>query len=753
MSQLFLAMNKYWIYFRLLEGQFVTEGERMPETEKAQILIIEDELSLAQLEKRVLENFGYSVNIATTGAEGLEKLNRDDYELILLDFYLPDMTGKDILELLGQKIESIPVIMVTGQGDEQLAVEMMKMGLQDYLSKTDGRNFIHLLPKTVEGALQRFSLKNEKVILERKLREGEERFRRTFQSIPDAAYLWEMDDNDRIMLIQVNSTGKELAEGTGVDLTGLTPEEFFKDDPEIIKRIEEAFTAEPALREEREINIRFLSGVKWAVIDYVRYTPKGILLIIKDITQRNEFESKLKKMLDEQDVLIENRTRNLSEMNEKYKNELQEKLKVEKALERKSLALAEQVRKMTCLNNFSHMISVKGEAVDEILEETVRLIPTAFQSPDDICARLEFEGRRYETKECPETPYFSTDIHIENELKGKIGVFFLTEETAKQIEPSIASEQSFMQAISDLVGRALSKINAGKRELSLEVKLRQAQKMQAVGSLASGIAHEINTPIQFIGDNIRFLQDSFSDLSSILTKLTNLKSTESVEVKAGSLVAELSKDVREIDIDFIQDEVPLALEQSLEGINRVASIVKAMREFAHPGSDEPMAVDINKAIKSTITVARNEWKYFADMETDFDPDLPLISCVPGEINQAMLNIIVNAAQAIGQRPDKKDEEKGTISISTRHDGNWAEIRISDTGIGISDEVKPRIFEPFFTTKDVGKGTGQGLAIVYSVIVEKHHGELFMESEMGSGTTFILRLPLKEQRESILTGIE
>jgi signal transduction histidine kinase len=179
----------------------------------------------------------------------------------------------------------------------------------------------------------------------------------------------------------------------------------------------------------------------------------------------------------------------------------------------------------------------------------------------------------------------------------------------------------------------------------------------------------------------------------------------------------------------------------------VAKIVLAMKEFSHPGGKEKIFADINKAIENTITVSRNEWKYVAEMVTEFDPSLPPLPCLLGEINQAMLNIMINAAHAIGEVTMDASAKKGTIKVSTRQDQGWAEIRISDTGPGIPEDIRSRVFDPFFTTKKVGKGTGQGLSIAHSVIVEKHGGTIRFETEMGQGTTFIIRLPLNPEAEA------
>jgi signal transduction histidine kinase len=281
----------------------------------------------------------------------------------------------------------------------------------------------------------------------------------------------------------------------------------------------------------------------------------------------------------------------------------------------------------------------------------------------------------------------------------------------------------------------------------LERQLAQAQKLESIGQLAAGIAHEINTPAQFVGDNARFLDESFGDLERIFLLHDRLLDS----LKAGSPTDDLVKSIEEveneIDLDFIRKDIPKAIKQSIEGIGRINKIVRSMKEFSHPGTDEKTGVDINRAIENTINVARNEWKYVAEVVTDLDAGMPLVPCLPGEINQVFLNMLVNAAHAIAEKFGKASGLKGVITIATRLNGEFAEISIEDNGIGIPEEIRSRIFDPFFTTKEVGKGTGQGLAISHLVIVGKHGGAITFESEVGRGAKFVLKLPLRDGMES------
>ena len=294
--------------------------------------------------------------------------------------------------------------------------------------------------------------------------------------------------------------------------------------------------------------------------------------------------------------------------------------------------------------------------------------------------------------------------------------------------------------VEDLRGKTLEVEQAHKELEASHNQALQSEKLASVGQLAAGIAHEINTPIQFVGDNTRFLQEAFEDMTDLIA-LYKDQCTALLDGKNERESAEKAREKsEEIDIEYLIGEAPNAISQSLEGIERVSQIVRSMKDFSHPGSNQKEIIDINQAIESTMIVCRNEWKYDAELITDFDPTLTTVPCYAGELNQVLLNIIVNAAHAI--RDSRGDSDiLGTINITTRQHNDCAEIRIMDNGAGMPEEVRKRIFEPFYTTKGVGKGSGQGLAIAYSVIVDKHHGTIDVDSEPGKGTTFTIRLSM------------
>lgn len=303
--------------------------------------------------------------------------------------------------------------------------------------------------------------------------------------------------------------------------------------------------------------------------------------------------------------------------------------------------------------------------------------------------------------------------------------------------------------------KLLTELNADlKREIDsrhiLEGQLLQAQKLESIGQLAAGVAHELNTPIQYVADNCRFLDDSFRGLNEMLRHHGHLLA----EVKAGrpglEAVATIEQRAEALDLEFLSGEIPNAIEQSIDGIGQVAQIVRAMKEFSHPGSREKAPVDLNHGIENTLVVCRNEYKHVAELETAFAPDLPPVYCLAGEISQVVLNLVVNASHAVS---DAHPDGGGIIRVSTHLDGEFVEIHVRDNGTGIPEAIRNRIFDPFFTTKEVGRGSGQGLALARNVAFHKHNGSLTFETQENEGTTFILRIPVGPEPQQHATNLE
>lgn len=317
--------------------------------------------------------------------------------------------------------------------------------------------------------------------------------------------------------------------------------------------------------------------------------------------------------------------------------------------------------------------------------------------------------------------------------------------TACPLELAISTVCVENQQLFTVIVRDVSERKRAEEELRqlhlLEAQLAQAQKLESIGQLAAGIAHEINTPSQYIGDNTRFLREAFAALRPLLDRCLELRDGAALRADRDGPWQALLSCMEQADLEFLLKEIPVAIDQSLEGIERVTQIVRSMKEFAHPDGEEMQSIDVKAAIKNTVTISRNEWKYVAQVVTEVADDLPPITCRPGELNQILLNLIVNAAHAIEARGAGRTGTPGTITVRTRRDGEWVEIDVEDTGTGIPETIREKVFDPFFTTKKVGRGTGQGLAIARAIVVERHGGTIDFDTEVGRGTTFKIRMPI------------
>jgi len=293
------------------------------------------------------------------------------------------------------------------------------------------------------------------------------------------------------------------------------------------------------------------------------------------------------------------------------------------------------------------------------------------------------------------------------------------------------SEQKLRKHLASLeetIRARTASLEASNEQLREQMRLRQAaeielglaQKLEAVGRLAAGIAHEINTPIQYITDSVNFLGSAFDELLTVASD-------------QGTPYPQ-----RSVDLEFLREEVPRAIERTIEGTERVATIVRAMKEFSHPDATEKTAADLNRALQNTLMIARSEYKYVASVDLQCG-DLPEVMCNVGELSQVFLNLIVNSAHALADAG--RDTETGRITIKTGVVDGWAEFSFEDNGCGIPQQIIDKIYDPFFTTKEVGRGTGQGLAIARSIVVDKHAGRINVKSTPGTGTCFTLRLLL------------
>lgn len=457
---------------------------------------------------------------------------------------------------------------------------------------------------------------------------------------------------------------------------------------------------------------------------------KGYIGVETDITERKKMEEALRQAHDEMEQRVLERTGQIIKANEAMQNEVSER-----KLAQHKLNEAKQFLDRV-IENVPNLIFVKDARGKYILANRAfatmygTTINSVIGKTDAELLKDPKEVERYHLADKQIIEDWQEKVNFEERFTDANGVVHWLQ-TVKRPLFGDSGVEYILGIATDMTERK-----------NLESQLRHAQKLESIGQLAAGIAHEINTPTQYVGDNTRFVRDAFTDINVVLEKYGEfLTSAKNGEIKA-EIISEIENEIETADLEYLVDEVPKAIQQSLEGVSRIAKIVQSMKDFAHPGTKEMQSVDLNRAIESTITVARNEWKYVAEMETNFDVNLPPVPCLLGEFNQVILNMVINASHAIADVVGDASQNRGKITISTtRVNDDWAEIRISDTGTGIPVSAQEHIFDPFFTTKEVGKGTGQGLAISHSVVVEKHNGKLGFETEQGKGTTFIIQMPL------------
>jgi PAS domain S-box-containing protein len=439
----------------------------------------------------------------------------------------------------------------------------------------------------------------------------------------------------------------------------------------------------------------------------------------EQIKARTIAEKELLHHQENLEQIIVERTRSIRDKNQQLHRSTAELMKSEELLRTVFTSMHEGLCLCNLINNAA------GDPVDY----RIVLVNPAFEEITGISSD-QAQGALYtEIYPNAEIPFFDTYVGV---VQSGTPVTFETYMANLGKHLSISATKSgklrFTMVMSDI-----------SEQKTIEAELQRAQKLESVGQLAAGIAHEINTPIQFIGDNIHFMKDVFEDFFSLQEAINPLLESGNGTRLPPELVAAALKKKEQMDYPYLVEEIPTTITQTLDGVKRVSSIVLAMRDFAHPSNEVLQPADLNKTIESTMIVTRNEWKYVAEVKTNFEDSMPLVSCLRDEFSQVILNLIINARDAI--QDHNKEGELGLITISTSYNATHAQITVSDNGGGIPANIVDRIFDPFFTTKEVGRGSGQGLAIAHNIVAQKHKGDLTVTSEEEVGTTFVIRLPL------------
>ena len=663
------------------------------------ILVVDDDPQICRLLSAILEECGYFCETAENVPSARQVLQGVAVDLVLTDRDMPGESGIDLIRYIKDHHPHTGVIMVTVIDDPQQARDVLALGIYGYITKPFTHNQVLI---AVENALRhrRLDLHNQynTIILAQEVARQTETLNeqvRFLQTLIDAipASVYYKDAHGRYM--GCNRAFEELIGQPRQAIVGKTAADLYAPRLADVLRENDQQLFQTSGTQRYETTILLPDGSQQiGMLHNATFTDSsgriaGLVGVRLDITELKATEQSLR----------------LSEEKLRF---ITNNLHVGAVMINPQMELVQINRQMR-----RWFPDIVGESGRWFEEEFVR---KQWLPDEDSPIQEMFDTGRAKEATVP----LAT---AEGERIFKVIFSPIYDESEQMTHTAIG----LFEDVTD--------------SLLAERELRQAQKLEAIGQLAAGIAHEINTPIQYVGDNVRFIDEAFSELASLYTTLKDRLPMLAQGVDVSAFVREIEKISEQADLDFLLEEMPGTVEQTIEGVNRVATIVRAMREFSHPGSEEKVQTDINRALASTITVSRNEWKYVADVETDLAEDFPLLLCLPGELNQVFLNILVNAAHAIAETSENGKKGKGLIQVATCSDSDWMEIRISDTGGGIPESIQGRIFDPFFTTKKVGKGTGQGLAIARSVVVDKHQGSLQFTTEAGKGTTFIIRLPL------------
>lgn len=668
------------------------------------ILIVDDEPQVRQLLKQYLEAAGYECRTAEDVAVAKVILEGGTFDLILSDIDMPGESGFDLIRHVSKNCPDTPMIMVSVQDKPEKAKEALGLGVYGYIVKPFTRNIILI---NVENALQRKRLEFEKKAyleeLEALVRKRTETLKNQLtllqtlsEAIPSPIFYKNKDG-----LFQGCNTAFEMLAGKKREhIIGKTALEAiptlmtkisYETDRKLISNPGKIAYKKDVVCPDKSTHSFLIN--KATILD-INGNVAGLVGMMVDITELKAAEEALRASEEKIRQIVEN-------------------IGI-------GVAMVDKDMKILWMNN---QMSVWFPGI-QVNDKPV--CHRTFNTPHQ---ELPCNG-------CPVVKTIKHGKTFESEIMMPITI---GDRQFRIIASPIHDKDGKVVAAIELVEEITEKI-------AMERELRQAQKLESIGQLAAGIAHEINTPIQYVGDNTRFLKEAFGDLNAAMTAYGKLLAAVQKQAVSDDIIADVESTIEEADIPYLSEEIPSAIEQSQEGVQRVSKIVRAMREFSHPGTDRKVEVDLNQALESTITVASNEWKYVSEMETDFEANMPAVTCFPGEMNQVFLNLIINASHAISDVTDGGRQGKGKITVSTRASNGAVVIRIRDTGSGIPEAIQNRIFDPFFTTKVVGKGTGQGLSIAHRVVKDKHGGTLRFDTENGKGTTFIIELPLTDPTE-------
>lgn len=788
---------------------------------REKILLVEDDPELVRLLERLLRQHGYVAEAAFDAQTAWQRCQIGAYDALVVDYHLPDQTGLEFFGRLSAAATPPPTIILTGEGEERIGVEAIRLGVETFLLKDSEGLFRRLLPIYLERAIRRSRLEKEKQQAEADLRAHWQMFQAVSDHALDAIIV--MDAQGRIA--HWNPAAERIFGYSAEEAIGkpvhelLTPLEKRQEAYQGVARFLQTDQS-PVLGKTLELEALRKDGTCIPIELSVARIPGSscwrAAAIVRDISARKRAEAELHRRTEE---------------------------------------LAFRLKELHCLFGIYQLLEDTESPWEKTLLKAVGLIPLAWQYPEATCARIVLGQEIFATENFQETPWkLGVPIWVGEELAGALEVCYLHALPEADIGPFLKEERSLLEVLAAHFGKIIEHLQAQqqirdlKRQIEfvlqathtnlsitdaernllyvdpgaqqiygdfrgrkcheyfagldnpcplcpvgtikegevvqyestlpkegdravqvittsfrdakgqlrfanvvvdlterkrMEMALLESQKLEAIGRLAAGIAHEINTPAQYIHSNLSFLQEAFEELRHAWAYYSGQPLAASGQQEEKNSDAPQPPAPSAEDFQYLCEEIPKALEQSIKGIEEIAGIVRAIRS-TQPAATKKEPVDLNEVIRSSLTLCRNEWKHVAEIVTDLDPQLPPIPGAAHDLHQVVVHLVINAAQAIQELQQKKgDPTKGTITVSTRQKGTWVEIRVADTGVGIPAENLPKIFEPFFTTRPVGQGRGQGLTIARSIVVEGHRGTIRVESQPGQGATFIIRLPVIE----------
>lgn len=690
------------------------------------VLLTEDSALARMMALKIIERQVKQVYVAQDGQEALEKVQIYEPDILITDIELPKKNGLQLASEAKAFKHDLQVVIVSSFNDPKYYQQAIDIGVAKYVLKPFSEE---LITEAINICEQRI-LKEQKAL-------GESNFLRLLSKAVDQSSIMVGISDDKGSLIYANAKYYEF--------TGYTPEEtlgntfMFLDNGEIptmsIQQFQDTLASGQEWRGEyksrKKNGEEYWESISIAPVKNQAGELTNFVAVKEDITRKKQMEQQLQEAYLDLEQRVRERTEELVHANEQLHVEIRERKQMEKhAL--KAYQLTQQlISSITSIliavsptNHITHwnhqaeniFAIPASEAIGHALDD----LPIGWNK-DYVMHEIENLRQKGATARLPDIHYLRPD-----QTEGILGFSF------NLVSKATPGNSSYILLGTDITNRK-----------NIEAQTVFAQKMESIGQLAAGIAHEINTPVQYVGDNLHFIQECQSSLRELFTKYAKLLEVNKKEGLFPELIDEIETEIVEIDLDYLNEEGQKAIIQSLEGVERIAKIVRALKEFSHPSQGEKVFSDINKALNSTIIISRNEWKYVAELQTELEPELPMVNCLIDLINQALLNIIVNAADAIREKQQngQHNDEKGLICAKTWSDDSNVYISISDTGTGIPDTVINKIFDPFFTTKEVGKGTGQGLTIAHDIIVNKHQGNIQVSSKPGQGTTFTIQLPI------------